>query len=141
MWQWLLNNIGTIAIIVTAVLSFAGVVVNLVFKNKPASKLLQSLARVVAKLPNLIKTAEKLGGTGEEKKTYVMEQALLYLTAEGVKPDDSDLEYISSNIDSQVKLTKELHTTESKVAKDNVEVTTHVDVKTDISTADTFQGE
>jgi len=95
MWQWLLNNIGTVAIIVTAVLSFAGVIVNIVFKNKPASKVLQSLAKVVSKLPNLIKTAEKLGGTGEEKKNYVMEQVALYFTADGVKPSEDDLKRIS----------------------------------------------
>jgi len=133
MWQWLLNNIGTVAIIVTAVLSFAGVIVNIVFKNKPASKVLQSLAKVVSKLPNLIKTAEKLGGTGEEKKNYVMEQVALYFTADGVKPSEDDLKRISEQIDNTVKITKELHTVDTKVVKDNVEVKTHVDVTTDIT--------
>jgi len=133
MWQWLLNNIGTVAIIVTAVLSFAGVVLNILFKNKPASKVLKSMANIVAKLPNIIKTAEKLGGTGEEKKTYVMEQVALYFTADGVKPSEKDLESISTQIDSSIKLTKELHTVDTKVTKDNVEVKTHVDVTTDIN--------
>lgn len=132
MWNWLLNNIGTIAIIVTAVLSFAGVIVNIVFKNKPASKVLKSISNVVSKLPNLIKTAEKLGGSGDEKKAYVMEQVLLYFTADGVKPTEKDLETISSQIDNSIKLTKELHTVDSTVTKDNVEVKTHVDVTTDI---------
>ena len=132
MWQWLLNNIGTVAIIVTAVFTFAGAVINILFKNKPASKLLKSIANVVAKLPNLIKTAEKLGGTGEEKKAYVMEQVILYFTADGVKPTEEDLQSISSQIDNNIKLTKELHTVDTKVSKDNVEVKTHVDVTTDI---------
>lgn len=133
MWQWLLNNIGTVAIIVTAVLSFAGVIVNIIFKNKPASKVLKSIANVVSKLPTLIKTAEKLGGTGEEKKQYVMEQVALYFTADGVKPTEKDLQTISTQIDSEIKLTKELHTVDTTTTKDNVEVKTHVDVTTDIS--------
>ncbi|MBO7345331.1 MAG: hypothetical protein J6U92_05280, partial [Clostridia bacterium] len=116
----------------TGLVTITGLIVNKVFNNKPASDLLKSIAKVTSKLPNLIKTAEKLGGTGEEKKAYVMEQVGLYFTADGVKPTEKDLTYISTTIDNQVKLTKELHTVDVKTTKDNVEVTTHVDVKTDI---------
>lgn len=118
--------------ILTVLITITGLIVSKVFNSKPASELLKSIAKVISKLPNLIRTAEKLGGSGDEKKAYVMEQVALYFTADGVKPTEKDLEQISCVVDSQVKLTKELHTIDLKTTKDNVEVTTHVDVKTDI---------
>jgi len=117
--QWLTNNLGTIAIIVSSVFTFAGVLVTVLFKNKGAGRLLKSIGNVVKRLPTLIKTAEKLGGTGEEKKLYVMEQVALYFLAEGVEPTEDDLASISEQVDAQVKLSKELHTTVQEVKTDN----------------------
>lgn len=117
--QWLTNNLGTIAIIISSVFTFAGVLVTVLFKNKGAGRLLKSIGNVVKRLPTLIKTAEKLGGTGEEKKLYVMEQVALYFLAEGVEPTEEDLASISEQVDAQVKLSKELHTTVQEVKTDN----------------------
>ena len=109
MLTFLANNVGSIAAIISAVLTFAGVVVTVFTKNKKAGKLLVVMGNVIRKLPTLIKTAEQLGGDGATKKAYVMEQVELYFRACGITPSPKELETISAQVDDEVKLTKELH--------------------------------
>lgn len=109
MGTFLANNVGSIAIIVSALCTFAGVLITVIFKNKKAGKLLVVIGAVVKKLPTFIKTAEQLGGDGITKKAYVMEQVDLYFRACGVTPSADDLAGISVQVDESVKLTKELH--------------------------------
>lgn len=109
MVNWLLSNIDLICLILGLVLTTAGTVLSLLGKKAGASKTLKAMGNIVAHLPSFIRTAEKLGGSGEDKKNYVLEQVLLYFKAEGVKPSEEQLISISQQIDDQVKLTKELH--------------------------------
>ena len=109
MWQWVLDNIDVVCLIIGLILSTLGTILSIVSKNANAGKSLKAMGNIVAHLPSFIRTAEKLGGTGEEKKAYVIEQVLLYFKAEGVKATDNDIASISAQIDDQVKLTKDLH--------------------------------
>lgn len=108
MLNWVISNLNTIFLILGAILSIVGVIFTLLGKPK-LGKTLKATGSVVAHLPSFISTAEKLGGTGEEKKRYVLEQVYLYLKADGVTPDEDTILNISKQIDDIVKLTKELH--------------------------------
>lgn len=116
MKEFIISNLGTLAIIVSSIFTFAGVLVTVITKNGKAGNLLKSIGNVVKNLPTLIKRAEQLGGSGEDKKAYVMEQVQLYFRADGVTPSKEDLEDISTQVDEQVKLTKTLHVTATEKA-------------------------
>lgn len=109
MVQFIVNNFATICGVVSAVLTAGGVIAGLFARTKKASKTLKAIGGVVEHLPTYIRTAEKLGGTGEDKKAYVIEQVLLFLRADGVTPSKDQLDSISKQIDEQVRLTKSLH--------------------------------
>lgn len=109
MVNWLLSNIDLVCLILGLVLTTLGTVLSFVSKNKGTGKNLRAMGNIVAHLPSFIRTAEKLGGTGEEKKAYVVEQVLLYFKAEGVNANEEQLLSISQQIDELVKLSKELH--------------------------------
>lgn len=107
--KWLATNIDTICLVLGLLLTALGTVLSLLGKRKGAGKGLIAMGNIVAHLPSFIRTAEKLGGTAEEKKSYVLEQVLLYFRAEKVEPTEQQLLSISQQVDDQVKLTKDLH--------------------------------
>lgn len=110
MLQFIINNADVIFGVVGAVATAGGVIAGLFTKTSKAKKCLLAIGEISNHLPSFIKTAEKLGGTGEEKKAYVMEQVVLWLKAQHVTPTQAQLDSISTQIDEDIKLTKTLHT-------------------------------
>ena len=116
MVQFIVDNFTIICTVLSAVITLISLLIG--NKSKKGQKALNSLAGVIERLPTYIKTAEKLGGSGEDKKAYVLEQVRLYLRADGVSPTAEQLDTIGRQIDEQVKLTKSLHVAVRRATED-----------------------
>ena len=110
--------IGLIGTIIAALLGSGKV------KLSTVKNTLTSVINVLSKLPTLIKRAEKVGTTGEERKAYVIEQAELMSAADGVALTEADKELIAEAIDNQVNLTKEINNTSKTTVSPIVNNTT-----------------
>ena len=121
--EWVINNIGVICSIATVLITAVITVITTIKgKESKAVKALKSIANVIKQFPEFIKTAEKISNNPEEKKTYVMDQAVLSCKAEGVELTNEQLIDISERIDDAVALSKSINlhsktTTELKTIK------------------------
>ena len=108
MWEFIADNwyhFVIIAInIVIAVLSYFGGT-----KNTKIVKGLKAFSNAILKSPESIATAEKISEDAEERKTYVMDQAILNCKAEGVELTEEQLLEMSKAVDNQVALSKKIN--------------------------------
>lgn len=114
--EWLSNNIGLVCSIAGVLITGLSVLYSLITKGKK-SKVLTGLAKVVNSFPTAIQMAEKIGGTGEEKKTFVMGQAKLLCQAMGFEPTEGHLAEFSAIVDNLVALSKSININSKTGAK------------------------
>lgn len=107
--KWIIENIELVSVIVSIILTAGGWVVSLIFKNKKAGKVLTGISQVVKSFPEYIQMAEKISDNGEEKKTFVMNQAILLCQSIGIQPTEEQLAYFSAIIDDLVALSKTIN--------------------------------
>ena len=77
--------------------------------NKKNGTIITGISEVIAKLPEIINTAEKVADNGEERKAYAMAQAELLCKSIGFEPTPEQLENFSAVIDSLVALSKSIN--------------------------------
>lgn len=105
-------------LIITLVVSAIGLIttiLSIVFgtnnaKANKVSKALDVIKKAITRLPDFIATAEKVTTVQEERKDYVLNQAILYCRSEGVDVSEEDYRTLSNAIDRQVALSKEINT-------------------------------
>ena len=108
--DWVFDNLSVIILVVGVIAYIIAFIVKLVTKGKKGD-ILQSIANVIVKLPEIIVTAEKVGTTGEERKLYAMTQAELIAKALGITLTDQQKTEISNIIDGLVALSKTINLT------------------------------
>lgn len=112
MVEFLISNIDVICAVLGLLIAIGGAVASLLTNKQ--SKVLTGLSKVVNSFPEIIKVAEKIAGTGEDKKTYVLQQAELLCKAMGFTPTEQQLAEMSEVIDKLVALSKEINTYTNK---------------------------
>lgn len=125
MWTWLLNNIGLVVSVLCFAVTIVYTVIKLARKGVSPIDILKGVADVVKQFPDFVRLAEKVSKDPEVKKTFALNQVVLNCQAKGITPTESQLAEWSMQIDELVKLTKDLHTGESKPAT----TTTSVEIK------------
>ena len=107
--QWLLDNIGLICAVLVTILNVVALILSKLSNNK-SGKVITGISEVIAKLPEIITTAEKVAETGEERKAYAMAQAELLCKSIGFTPTEEQLNSFSAIIDNLVSLSKSINT-------------------------------
>lgn len=107
--EWLTNNIGIICSVLSAIVGIAGTVFGLIKGRSRTGKVLKGLATVIKQFPEFIRTAEKVGVNGDEKLTYVLNQAVLSCKALGFTPNEDQLIDMTVQIEEMVRLSKDIN--------------------------------
>lgn len=106
--EWLVDNISVICAVVVTILNIVALIVSKL-SNKKSGKMITGISEVIAKLPEIIHTAEKVANNGEERKAYAMAQAELLCKSIGFEPTSEQLDNFSAIIDSLVALSKSIN--------------------------------
>lgn len=106
---WLTANFGIICTVLSAIIGVVGAIFGVLKGKAGAGKVLKGLASVIKQFPDFIRTAEKVGVTGEEKLRYVLNQAVLSCKALGFTPTEEQLIDMTEQIDEMVKLSKQIN--------------------------------
>lgn len=106
---WIINHIDLICSLLAGAIGVIGTIVGIKFKGTNASKVTRTLLNVVKRFPDFIRQAEKVSDDAEEKKTFVLDQAILNCKAEGVILDEKQLLDLSERVDATVQLSKQIN--------------------------------
>ena len=106
--EWLVDNLSVICAVLVTILNVIALIVSKL-SNKKNGTIITGISEVIAKLPEIINTAEKVADNGEERKAYAMAQAELLCKSIGFEPTPEQLENFSAVIDSLVALSKSIN--------------------------------
>ena len=106
--EWLVDNLSIICAVLVTILNIIALIVSKL-SGKKNGQMITGISEVIAKLPEIINTAEKVADNGEERKKYAMSQAELLCKSIGFEPTTEQLENFSAIIDSLVALSKSIN--------------------------------
>ena len=109
MWQFIINNIGWISGVLSALIGILGTILGVKIKGSNAEKVLKGLSAVTKQLPTFIRQAEKVSTDPAERLAFALNQAILSCQAQGFTPNDQQITDFTDQINDQVKLSKDIN--------------------------------
>lgn len=106
--QYIVDNMGVICALLITLINAIVLIVSKVSSNKKG-KVIEGITDVINSLPDLIKTAEKVANSGEERKVYVMNQVVLLCKSLGFNPTEEHISYFNAITDNLVALSKSIN--------------------------------